>query len=148
MSEVYSSFSLSRAPGPELWFSEQCVPTFSPFDFTNFRSTRNLSRIGSLLREFEPGQMAERGSLGISQAIAWCGSAFGGGSYPSANGGHGMQSGTWQVVKLMRSAKARVATKDDLANGGCQYVGSGDVFPVNQLLCGPEGRGRGLKSWR
>jgi hypothetical protein len=148
MSRVCSAVNLSRATELELWFGDNCIPTFSPFAFTILSSTKNLSRSGSMLRRYEPEQAARRGSLGSSQEGTWCGNALGGGSHPSTNDERGMQFGTGQAVKPMRCAQARVAMKVDGMNGDCGYADSGDVFPAKPLLCGPDGRERGLKTWR
>jgi hypothetical protein len=148
MSEVYSSFNLSRAPGPEPWFCSFCIPTFSPFAFTIFRSTRNLSHNGSMLREYQREQATERCSLSSIQAGAWCGNALGGGSHPSTNDERGVPFSAMQAMKGLHFAKAGAPMEDRGMTGDCQYAGSSDVFLARHLLCGRVGRQRGLKTWR
>lgn len=148
MSEVCSAVILGRATGSELWFGEYCIPTFSPFAFTISSSTKNLSRNGSMLREYEPEQAARRGSLGSSRADTLCGNILGGGSHPSTNDERGMLFGAMQSMKCMRFAEARVAMEDYGTSRDCRCACSGEVIPTEPLLCGPDDRKRGLKTWR
>jgi hypothetical protein len=147
MSKVCRVENPSRAAGSELRFGDQCIPTFSPFAFIILKSTSNLSCNGSMLRKYEPEQAIGRGALGSSQAGAWCGNALGGGSHPSTNGERGTQSGTEQA-KGIRCAETRAEMKDYGLNGDCRRHRSSAAFPAKPILCGSDGRRRGLKIWR
>jgi hypothetical protein len=147
MSEEYEVGNPSCATGYGLWFRKHRIPTFSPFAFTQLRSTRNLLPMGSLFRQNEPGEVAV-GALSRSHAVPGCCNAFGDGSRETACGVRGPRFSDGHANQLQPLVEAREAMEDRGLYGEGRYAGCGNSFPSGSLLSRCDGRKRGLTTWR
>ena len=147
MSEVFDVGNPSCATEYALWFRKHRIPTFSPFAFTQLRSTRNLSPMGPLSRQNEPRQTVV-GALSRCHAVSRRCNAFGDGSRETACGVRGPRFGDGHENQLQRFAEAREAMEDRGLYGEGRYAGTGNSFPSGSILSRCDGRKRGLTTWR